>query len=79
MRPENTAHTRAPPITSGTRWRAVGELGDRHLQRERGDAGEGDEAEHGRQVEAEGVADLGQEDAERRAVELVDGVEAGTG
>ena len=35
----------------------------------------GDERQRGRQVEVERVADLGQQDPERRAVELVDGVE----
>ena len=60
---------RHPPST-------VGDLGDRHLEGERGHARHGDDRQHRLQVEPELVADLGKEDAEGGAVELVDGVEA---
>ena len=55
---------------------AVGELGDRHLEGEGGDARHGDERQHRAQVEIERVADLRQQDPEGGPVELVDGVEA---
>ena len=73
--PEKHAQTRAPPIARRHPLVAVGELGDRHLQQEGADAGQGDEAEHGAEVEAERLLDLGQQDPERGAVELVDRVE----
>ncbi len=53
----------------------VGELGDRNLQRERGDRHQGHEAEDLGVVEVELVADVRQQDAEGRAIELVDCVE----
>jgi hypothetical protein len=57
-------------------WCTVGVVGDRHLQQQRDAADEADDRQRTLQVEVELVADVGQEDAERGAVELIDGVEA---
>ena len=74
--PLNVAHTQRARDGQRHALRAVGVLGDRHLQRERGDRRQRHQAEHLRVVEVELVADVGQQDAERGAVEFVDGVQA---
>ena len=76
VRPLNNAQTTAPSDGQRHATRPVGVLGDRHLQGEGGDRHQGDQAEHLGVVEVELVADVRQQDPERGAVELVDGVEA---
>jgi hypothetical protein len=56
--------------------RPVGVLRDGHLQCQRSDGRQRHQPEHARVVEVELVTDVGQQDAERGAVEFVDGVEA---
>ncbi len=54
----------------------VGHGGDRHLEAEGGDVDDGDQGQQALGVEVEGVPDLGEEDPERGAVELVHHVQA---
>ena len=76
MRSENSAHASGADAGDADPAVAVGQRRDRHLeeQRARG-VTRATTAEHALQVEVELVADLGQQDAEGGAVELVDGVE----
>ena len=74
--PEKHAHTSAPAIASGTRRRrsAIWAIGTWRASAATLDTATIDSIAV--QVEPELVADLGKEDAEGGAVELVDGVEA---
>src|SRR3546814_15907112 len=54
----------------------VSEHGDGHLERQRSDAHQRDEGEDALRSEAEVLADLGEQDPERRPIELIDRVEA---
>ena len=74
--PLNKAHDDRADDRQRDAARSIGVLGDRHLQGEGGDRHQRDEAEHLGVVEVELVADVRQQDSERRAVELVDRVEA---
>ena len=55
---------------------AVRPLGDRDLQRQCGDGGQGNDRQRRRQVDAEALLDVREHDAERRSVEFVDGVQS---
>ena len=68
-------HAAAPTHAMVTRLYLSASHGDGHLQDERRQTHDGDQGEDPLGVEPEVVADLGQQDAEGGAVELVDGVE----
>ena len=73
--PEKNAQRQRAADDERNSLRAVGVLGDRHLQGERGDRRQGDDRQRRRDVDVEALADVREQDAERRSVEFVDGVQ----